>query len=46
MDTEIKVSNDTLEKFRKLLGSINGIKSTRDLYSICISNVLNNGLKG
>ena len=46
MDTQIKVSNDTIEKLRKLLGSINGIKSTKDLYSICISQVLNNGIKG
>ncbi len=46
MNKEKILSNDTIQKLRNLLGSVNGIKGNLDLYSICINQSLHGKIKG
>ena len=46
MTKEIILSNDTIQKLRKLLGSMNGLKGNLDLYSLCINQTKHNKIKG
>ena len=46
METKQTTSEETVEKLKKLLSSINGIKSTKDLFSLCIHQTLHHGIKG
>ncbi len=45
MNTDTTLSNETVEKLRKLLGSLNSPGNVLDIYSLCIKEKLKNAAK-
>ena len=40
MDTETALSNDTIQKLKKLLEGFNSFECQEDMYTLCINNSL------
>jgi len=40
MNTEILLSEDTIEKLKSLLGNFNKFENQTDMYALCIKNTL------
>ncbi len=45
MNTNTKLSDETIKKLRKLLGSLKKPGLVLDMYSLCINEKLNNTVK-
>ncbi len=45
MNTEIPLSNDTIEKLKSLLSEFNTFGHQADMYSLCIKNTLKSDIK-